>query len=64
VTPRASGKNVFNLELRFGPAPCELPGQNATGIAVAYPLASGQTQLLVTAVDGTRAYGAAAFGVR
>jgi hypothetical protein len=64
VVPRPSGKNVFNVAVRFGQAPCELPGQDATGIAVAYPFASGQTQLLATVVDGTRSCGTAAFGVR
>ena len=35
VLPRPSGKNVFNVSLTFGPAPCALPGQAAAGIAVA-----------------------------
>jgi hypothetical protein len=64
VVPRASGKNVFNVSLRFGAAPCELAGQSATGIGVAYPLANGTTQLVVAAVDSTRSYGAAVFGTR
>ena len=64
VTPRPSGKNVFNVALTFGSAPCVLAGQSATGIAVAYPLATGGTQLIVAAVDGARARGAAAVGVR
>jgi hypothetical protein len=64
VTPRASGKNVFNVALNFGSAPCALAGQSATGIAVAYPLANGQTQLVVAVVDGTRTAGTAAVGTR
>lgn len=64
VAPRASGKNVFNVSLTFGAAPCALAGQTATGIAVAYPLSSGRTQLLVSVVDSTRTYGTAAFGTR
>ncbi len=64
VTPRASGKNVFNVSLTFGAAPCALAGQPATGIAVAYPLANGQTQLLVAVVDSGRTAGTAAFGTR
>jgi hypothetical protein len=64
VAPRASGKNVFDTALTFGPAPCALPGQSASGIAVAYPLANGQTQLIVGAVDSTRTFGTAAFGTR
>jgi hypothetical protein len=64
VAPRGSGKNVFNVALTFGSAPCALPGQAATGIAVAYPLTSGATQLVVSVIDGTRTFGAAAVGTR
>lgn len=64
IAPRASGKNVFNVSTTFGGAPCALPGQSATGIAIAYPLSNGMTQLLVAATDSTRSYGAALFGSR
>jgi len=64
ITPRASGKNVFNVSLTFGPAPCALPGEAASGIAVSYPLSTGQTQLLVTVVNSQRTIGTAAAGVR
>lgn len=64
IAPRPSGKNVFNVTLTFGAAPCALPGTAATGIAVAYPLANGTTQLVVAVTEGTRTYGAAAFGTR
>ena len=64
VTPRPSGKNVFNVVLSFGPSPCVQPGQTATGVAVSYPLASGLRQLIVLGQDGTRSRGVAAFGQR
>lgn len=64
VTPRPSGKNVFNVALTFGAAPCALPGQVASGIAVAYPIATGQTQLLVAVTDASRTVGTAVFGLR
>lgn len=64
VTPRASGKNVFDTTMTFGPAPCGLAGQTASGIALSYPLASGKTQLVLAQVDSTRTYGSAAFGTR
>lgn len=64
ITPRPSGKNVFNVALTFGSAPCTLAGQSATGIALTYPLSSGKTQLLMVAVDSTRTNGTAAFGIR
>lgn len=64
VTTRPSGKNVFNTTLTFGPAPCGLPNQSASGIAVVYPLTSGRTQVVFAQVDSTRSYGSAAFGTR
>ena len=64
ITPRPSGKNVFNVSLTFGAAPCALPNQPASGIAVTYPLASGPTQLIVAVVDSARTTGAATFGTR
>ena len=64
VTPRPSGKNVFTVSLTFGAAPCGLLGQSSTGIAIAYPLNSGQTQLLISVVDSTRTRGTVVLGVR
>lgn len=64
ATPRASGKNVFNTTMTFGPAPCGLPNQTASGIAVVYPLTSSLTQVIFAQVDSTRSYGSAAFGTR
>lgn len=64
ITPRPSGKNVFNVAFTFGASPCALPNTSATGIAVAYPITGGRTQLLVAAIDGTRTYGAAVVGIR
>lgn len=64
VLPRASGKNVFDVSLDFGPAPCALANQSATGIALVYPLASGGNQLIVAVHDAARSLGTAAFGVR
>lgn len=64
VTPRPSGKNVFNVSLSFGSSPCALPGQTATGVAVSYPSASGQRQLIVLGQDSSRNLGVAAFGLR
>lgn len=64
VTPRASGKNVFNTVMTFGSAPCGLPNQSASGIAIVYPLANGQSQAVFAQIDSTRTYGSVAFGVR
>lgn len=65
AAPRASGKNVFDVNVTFGAAPCLLAGQSASGIALAYPIAGGaQTQLLVALQNATRLAGNAAYGVR
>ncbi len=61
VAPRASGKNVYDVSITFGPSPCALPGQLATGIAV---ITSGGRQLLVAATTASRAYGATFVGQR
>jgi hypothetical protein len=64
LTPRASGKNVFNVALKFGASPCLLPNQNATGIAINYPLSNGKTQLIVAGYNTERTLGTVAFGTR
>lgn len=47
ATPRASGKNVFNIALTFGPAPCALPNVTAAGIAVASRATPAEPAVLV-----------------
>ena len=64
LVPRASGKNVFNVSFSFGPSPCALPNQAASGVAVAYPLANGRTQLIVAGANSARTIGTAASGTR
>lgn len=64
IVPRASGKNVFNVQISFGPPPCALANQAASGIAVAYPLPSGKAQLIVAGTNVARTLGTAAFGTR
>ena len=64
IAPRASLKNVFDVSLTLGPAPCGSPGETATGIAIAYPLADGQTELLLAFVNAGRTWGWALSGRR
>ena len=65
LSARSSGKNVFNAAVMFGPVPCALPNGTANGVALSYPIAgTSQTQLLVAAVDPTRAYATVLFGQR
>lgn len=62
--PRASGKNVFDVTMTFGPAPCVLPGQTLTGIGIDFMLGSGKRQLMIAGLDATRSSSAAFFGAR
>jgi hypothetical protein len=64
MVPRPSGKNVFNVQLTIGPAPCSLPGFLGGGIALYLPLANGTHQLIFAVVDASRSVGTAAFGTR
>ena len=58
------GKNVFTVSVTFGGLECAMPNQTATGIAVAYPLTTGQTQVIAAVTNSSRTVGIAAFGIR
>lgn len=66
VAPRPSGKNVFNVMLVTGPAPCDTPNAASTGIAIYSPIeGSSAHQLIVGTVDADAAYlGSLAVGTR
>lgn len=63
-TPRASGKNVFDMTMSFGPAPCQIPNGTIKGMAIDYVATGGQRQLIVAGIDTTRINTAAFFGAR
>lgn len=54
VTPRPSGKNVFNVTFLNGSAPCTEPGMSASGVAIVVMASPGHPQLLVTGVTPNR----------
>ena len=58
VTPD-SAKNFYNVSITFGPSPCLLPGQTATGIAITYQI-SGTTKHQLLA-GGTSSGGGTVF---
>jgi hypothetical protein len=64
VTPRPSGKNVFNVSLTFGASPCALPNQTTSGIGLTYPLSNGTNQLIVGLVTPSQSKATAFFAVR
>lgn len=57
VAPRASGKNVYDVTVNFGAAPCGVPNGSATGNAIITNLPSGARQLsvAVSSADFTNA---------
>jgi hypothetical protein len=63
ATPRGS-KNVFDVALTFGGAPCPMPNQSTTGIAISYVVSSGKRQLILAGVDGPRNNALVLFGDR
>lgn len=64
ITPRPSGKNVYDVRIVQGGAPCGLPGQTMTGIAVVNALAAQESQLVVMLIDATRSVGATFVGTK
>ena len=57
-TPRATGKNVFDVSWTFGAGTCALSGQSATGIAFNYAAYAGGTRsLIVAATNAARTIG-------
>lgn len=64
VAPRASGKNVFDVQFTFGGSPCRFPGEQMRGNAVLTRTDRQQQQLIVIALNGSGSQAIAAFGVR
>lgn len=64
LTPRPGGKNVFNVTTTYGSNCGTQSGATGGGIAVAYPLTNGQTQLVVGLIKNDRSLGIAVFGQR
>ncbi|HEY4653775.1 MAG TPA: hypothetical protein VIH22_04650 [Cyclobacteriaceae bacterium] len=65
ISPRPSGKNVFDITLTYGAAPCALPNLSISGIAVSYMLSDGiRREFIMSGTDSSRANGYAASGWR
>ncbi|MCX7172872.1 MAG: hypothetical protein NT159_02865 [Proteobacteria bacterium] len=64
ISPRPSGKNVFNISLTFAASPCALPNQTASGIAITYPLGDGRNQLIGGLVTSAQTAAVAFFAAR
>jgi hypothetical protein len=62
LTPRPSGKNVFNLTSLDGPAPCPDPGSTAAGVAIVTTPVSGPRRLYLMGTAPNRSEGFALSG--
>lgn len=62
--PATTAEGVYGGTLTGGASPCVLPGETVTGIAIVYPLSTGQTQLIAAVRNSSRTAGVAVFGIR
>lgn len=64
AAPRASGKNVLDVSVTFGAAPCDSPGLTIKGIGVTSLLTGGKRQLLIAVTNTDRTAGTVVFAQR
>lgn len=64
LSPHPSGRNVFVSSVLYGPLPCPVPNQTATGVAFSVGLPDGRRQLSVVGLIPSRTYASAFAGVR
>ncbi len=64
AAPRASGKNVFDVTITYGPAPCLNPGVTDTGIGMALPISATQTEFIIGVTNATHTGGTAFWAIR
>lgn len=58
LSPRATGRNVFDVTWTFGAGTCPLQGQSATGVAFSYAAHAGGTRgLIMAATNAARTIG-------
>jgi hypothetical protein len=57
VTPRPSGKNVFNVSFTFDDTGCAAGGVTTTGIAISYLLPDGKRRFMFATQDSSTALG-------
>lgn len=64
LTPRASGKNVFDMTISFGPTPCTQPSRTFSGVAIDYAPSTLARALVMAGTTTDRAEGTALYGTR
>lgn len=61
ITPRPSGKNIFNVTYTNGAANCSVPNLSGQGIGVVSTLNTGKQQLIVAVTNADKSIGTVAF---
>ncbi len=61
LTPRASGKNIFNVTYANGVTGCGVPNLSAQGIGIASTLSNGKMQLIIALTTADKSIGTVAF---
>ena len=66
LTPRPSGKNVFNVTFLTGASAvdCTYPNEASSGVAIAYPVAGGTQLILAVTKNTDRQRGAVVAGLK
>jgi hypothetical protein len=64
LTPRTSGKNIFNMTIAFGPTPCTQPNQSFTGVAYDYSPSTISRTLVMAGLTSNGDQAAVLYGIR
>lgn len=64
VAPRPSGKNVLDVTVTVGPAPCASAGERFVGVGVTSVLTNGRRQLIIAGTNAARTGGTVLFAQR
>lgn len=64
LEPRATGKNVFDITLVFGPTACAGAGKTVSGIAISYIASNGKRQFSAALQDPGKTFGTMLYAQR
>ena len=64
IQPRSSHKNVFDVTMTLGPAPCLHPGQSYSSVAMSYRTGTSQHQLVAGLVSPDKTLGTVLYALR
>ncbi|MBC7617374.1 MAG: hypothetical protein H7293_00015 [Candidatus Saccharibacteria bacterium] len=64
ITPRPSGKNLFNVTFSSGVIGCAITNLSGQGIGIVSTLSNGNTQLIIAATTADKSAGTVAFVIK